>query len=277
VPTTAVCPVVTPPTIAVKVGLAAPPLPHPAVELQLTPPSLNASTPTSVGFAPLLEAPGAVYIPPSPGGAIIARKFRTKLCQHFLNRGMCPFECRCMFAHGLAGLRSAEQNFAEGLTSEAAIKEFQRREAQAQHARESGCTAGSDDASTAAVAAPQLPTGKPDSNSGSRYCVGAAASPRVPLNSLRSICQSLEDHEEEGEFRPSLPAVPLHLSMSFHSQSSQPSTHPSPTLIPLTRPHKDLEQCRRGVAADDQQTTPTKSFQHNPYSWTFIVQQQCER
>jgi hypothetical protein len=67
-----------------------------------------------------------VYIPPSPAGAIIAKRFRTKLCGNFMQRGTCPFDQRCMFAHGEAELRSTNQNFRDGITTEEAIRQFQR-------------------------------------------------------------------------------------------------------------------------------------------------------
>lgn len=58
---------------------------------------------------------------------ILASRYKTKRCKNYLATGACPYEIRCMFAHGEEELRTAEQNMADGLTSEEAIKAFQHR------------------------------------------------------------------------------------------------------------------------------------------------------
>jgi len=58
---------------------------------------------------------------------ILAERFKTKPCRNYLTTGECPYQHRCMFAHGDVETRSKEQNLRDGLTSESAIKEFQRR------------------------------------------------------------------------------------------------------------------------------------------------------
>lgn len=56
---------------------------------------------------------------------VIAERFRTKLCSKWVeNGGWCPYESRCMFAHGERELRTTEMNLKEGLTSEEAIRRF---------------------------------------------------------------------------------------------------------------------------------------------------------
>ena len=57
---------------------------------------------------------------------ILAERFRTKMCKNFLERGECPYVHRCMFAHGDAELRTTEQNVADRLFSEDAIRAFKR-------------------------------------------------------------------------------------------------------------------------------------------------------
>ena len=76
-----------------------------------------------------------------------ARRFRTSLCRHYLAATaerekekenteeeaaappfLCPYEANCMFAHSPLQLRTAEQNEADGLTTEEAVKAFKIRE-----------------------------------------------------------------------------------------------------------------------------------------------------
>ncbi|CAD2214581.1 Zinc finger protein CTH1 [Angomonas deanei] len=57
---------------------------------------------------------------------ILADRYKTKMCKNYLETGSCPYEVRCMFAHGEEELRTAEQNLADGLDTEEAIKAFQR-------------------------------------------------------------------------------------------------------------------------------------------------------
>jgi hypothetical protein len=89
--------------------------------------------------------------PDVEGDKVVAERFRTKLCRSWLQRhgtksppvnadtldgqGCCPYQSRCMFAHGEAELRTAKQNLEDGLTSESAIKEFKRKEEQLRSVR----------------------------------------------------------------------------------------------------------------------------------------------
>jgi len=67
--------------------------------------------------------------------SILAERFKTKLCQNFeLSGGVCPYEHKCMFAHGAEEMRTTEMNVADGLTTETAIRDFQQ--AQVNAARE---------------------------------------------------------------------------------------------------------------------------------------------
>jgi hypothetical protein len=60
------------------------------------------------------------------GDKVLAERFRTKLCRNFTESGSCPYESRCMFAHGDHQLRTTELNLQDGLTSEEAIRQFKR-------------------------------------------------------------------------------------------------------------------------------------------------------
>jgi hypothetical protein len=57
---------------------------------------------------------------------ILAERFKTKVCNTFVQTGVCPYEARCMFAHGDQDLRTKQMNLHDNLVTEEAIKAFQR-------------------------------------------------------------------------------------------------------------------------------------------------------
>jgi hypothetical protein len=57
---------------------------------------------------------------------ILAERFKTKMCQNYEREGFCPYEARCMFAHGEEDLRTSDMNMADNLVTEEAIKAWQR-------------------------------------------------------------------------------------------------------------------------------------------------------
>lgn len=57
---------------------------------------------------------------------ILAERYKTKMCRNYTAAGHCPYESRCMFAHGDHELRTTEMNIRDGLFSEEAIRSFQR-------------------------------------------------------------------------------------------------------------------------------------------------------
>jgi len=59
-----------------------------------------------------------------PHRPILADNFKTKACQHYEATGSCPFQARCMFAHGGADVRTREMNLADSLFTEGHIKAF---------------------------------------------------------------------------------------------------------------------------------------------------------
>ncbi|CAJ1014980.1 putative Zinc finger C-x8-C-x5-C-x3-H type (and similar) [Leishmania utingensis] len=62
---------------------------------------------------------------------ILAGRYKTKLCKNYVAKGECPYDVRCMFAHGEEELRTTDDNIRDGLTTEEAIKGFQRQQNQA--------------------------------------------------------------------------------------------------------------------------------------------------
>jgi hypothetical protein len=65
-------------------------------------------------------APGP---PPMLMGDVLS--FKTRLCNNFLETGTCRYAARCRFAHGPSDMRSQDDNFRDGLTSEQALATFQ--------------------------------------------------------------------------------------------------------------------------------------------------------
>ena len=59
---------------------------------------------------------------------VLAERYKTKMCRNFVENGECPYESRCMFAHGDDELRTTEMNLRDGLVTEDAIKHFKRME-----------------------------------------------------------------------------------------------------------------------------------------------------
>ncbi|ORC84644.1 Zinc finger protein CTH1, partial [Trypanosoma theileri] len=59
---------------------------------------------------------------------ILAERYKTKFCRHFIETGVCPYESRCMFAHGEMELRTAEMNMRDGLFTEEAIRAFRQQQ-----------------------------------------------------------------------------------------------------------------------------------------------------
>jgi len=57
---------------------------------------------------------------------VLASRYKTKMCRNYVITGMCPYEIRCMFAHGEHELRTMEMNLKDGLVTEEAIKQFNR-------------------------------------------------------------------------------------------------------------------------------------------------------
>lgn len=57
---------------------------------------------------------------------VLAERYKTKMCRNYLQTGVCPYETRCMFAHGDHELRTSDMNVQDGLITEEAIKSWQR-------------------------------------------------------------------------------------------------------------------------------------------------------
>jgi hypothetical protein len=62
----------------------------------------------------------------NPDRHVMAERYKTKACRNYVANGFCPYETRCMFAHGDHELRTPEMNLRDGLITEEAIKTYQR-------------------------------------------------------------------------------------------------------------------------------------------------------
>lgn len=78
--------------------------------------ALPAATSATAAAAPAVNA-----VP------VLAERYKTKYCKNFVQYQHCPYEERCMFAHGEEELRTVEDNVRDGLVTEEAIKTFQRQ------------------------------------------------------------------------------------------------------------------------------------------------------
>ncbi|EKF32274.1 hypothetical protein MOQ_003879 [Trypanosoma cruzi marinkellei] len=58
---------------------------------------------------------------------ILAERYKTKFCRNYVLTGICPYQRRCMFAHGEYELRTPEMNIRDGLVTEEAIRLFRRQ------------------------------------------------------------------------------------------------------------------------------------------------------
>ncbi|KPI82829.1 hypothetical protein ABL78_8160 [Leptomonas seymouri] len=84
----------------------------------------------------------------------MADRYKTKMCKNFLAKGECPYEVRCMFAHGERELRTSEENVRDGLVTDEAIKAYQRQHNQTKRRMASA----SNHVAGARVAATAVPT-----------------------------------------------------------------------------------------------------------------------
>lgn len=96
---------------------------------QLTPPPVQPLVGIVAG-QPTLPLPGQLFVGGDSAALaaaaekrpIVAKRFKTELCRTFEATGTCPYVTRCMFAHGIIELRTPEQNVADGLITEEALR-----------------------------------------------------------------------------------------------------------------------------------------------------------
>jgi hypothetical protein len=63
---------------------------------------------------------------PSNAGLIVER-FKTQLCRSYMDGASCAYGYRCMFAHGERELRTVDQNVADHVVDQEAIRDYRRR------------------------------------------------------------------------------------------------------------------------------------------------------
>ncbi len=214
-------------------------------------------------------------IPSVEGDKVIANRFRTKLCRNYLQHPdrPCPYEDRCMFAHGGHELRTAAQNIAEGLISEEAIREFKRRLHQTAVAI----------APTPGGTSSPARAGKPKKASFSSTGTLASAPWSSPASAF-AILQGPENessnsplgrlHQWTGLQPPPPPArgellnsLPHNEGSDVHIMQLQPFGHPAQA------DRKESPFQRQPLLRDPQSgsmSTATHTYIHNPYAWRAI-------
>lgn len=174
--------------------------------------------------------------------AIMPSRYKTRMCQNFEVKGSCPYEVRCMFAHGDAELRTKEMNLDEGITTEDAIQEHRRKlEYQTQAASSSNLK--------------RLNSGLNNSRKGEKkgspiYHHAVEPSKPEPVDSI-SLCQVL-------------PEVCVATTPKNHSPSATPNTSMNNSMNGLSA----LESC---LAMENQ----TSGFDLSPHS-ADAYQMECD-
>jgi hypothetical protein len=199
---------------------------------------------------------------------ILAERFKTKMCQNYEKHGSCPYEARCMFAHGDADLRTAEQNVTDGLTTEEAIRYFQRNGAAAAQ-KKTGAKSGSKPTATSPRAADKsktqavkdlLAASTASANASAETIVVAAlciSSPSMARSSQRTL-QS-EEMEQEDQYEPAS------ATMTPRSVNSEAAIAPS-----LAPQRLAATAATPSVAASSARATPASVRRHNPYAPVLI-------
>jgi hypothetical protein len=72
--------------------------------------------------APAATTASAANVPMLMGDVL---SFKTRMCKNYAEAGSCRYGARCRFAHGDSDMRTQENNFDDGLTSEQALNAFQ--------------------------------------------------------------------------------------------------------------------------------------------------------
>lgn len=60
-------------------------------------------------------------------GQQMVERYKTRICKAFTKTGECPYDFKCMFAHGKADVRTKKMNIRDGLTSDVAVRAHQWR------------------------------------------------------------------------------------------------------------------------------------------------------
>jgi hypothetical protein len=155
---------------------------------------------------------------------LLAERFKTSVCHHHERVGSCPYEHRCMFAHGIHELRTKEMNVADGLVTEEAIREFKRvrYEAKVAAKRAALSTTSGSVAATAVLRKERVATPHEQAFS------------RSPSAALSDDDACSEDSEDSA---PQLPTQGPSWSLPDTSEDDEEGTAPPPPQAPSTLGH----------------------------------------
>lgn len=172
--------------------------------------------------------------------------FRTKMCRNYIlsRYQSCPYEDRCMFAHGLEFMRTKERNIREGLVTDAAVQHFQAMEKRQRRSSNSSAPASATDSGigspTSTIDTLPVPTTMPQ-----RVPVESPTAPMAPdLGLTDTISHQHESnivvrsHPEQSNAvgKPALDQHPRHSSGHPRKYPShEASSTSTPTSFPLNR------------------------------------------
>ena len=96
-------------------------------------------------------SPASATTPAADRKAIVGERYKTTMCKNYKLHGECPYESRCMFAHGDHELRTKQMNQADGLRTEEDIRAFRAQQLEAA-ARPASTSSAKSDVDLASVA-----------------------------------------------------------------------------------------------------------------------------
>eukprot|EP00743_Colponemidia_sp_Colp-15_P009220 GILK01010067.1.p1 GENE.GILK01010067.1~~GILK01010067.1.p1 ORF type:complete len:261 (+),score=8.76 GILK01010067.1:30-785(+) len=217
---------------------------------------------------------------------ILAERFKTQMCRNYERKGSCPYENKCMFAHGDADVRTPEMNVRDGLFTEEAIEAFRRaqrllRKRANQAARQAAALARSAQAAegititTTVFATESQRAGRPsfmctpttpsvsvspaalsEHDSSAMSTIGEVDSEVSECDSSDEIPNPI-DHPKVN-LRPTSEAIPINIAQPCEGEALSPShsSHGSSRSLGLG-----------GLSASNSQSqqAPRLVFRHNPY------------
>lgn len=164
-----------------------------------------------------------------------ALQFKTQGCRAFLADGLCPYAAKCYFAHGDDDFRTPEQNDADGLITDAAIRAWLRARA---------------------AAASDAPSGGVPSAAPTAAVPASRASPALDESSNAASVK----HDEPTPFVRSSSVPPANTSISNEVLLTSASFGSTPSSFDDS---SEMDSVNRRVRPP---TAVVPRFRYNPYS-----------
>ncbi|KAK7194647.1 Zinc finger C-x8-C-x5-C-x3-H type (and similar) [Novymonas esmeraldas] len=178
---------------------------------------------------------------------ILADRYKTKLCKNYVAKGECPYEVRCMFAHGEAELRTSDDNVRDGLISEDAIKAFQRQQNQAKR--------------RAVFTAPREQVSHP-------VRTGPHHHHAYEMEESGEDCDGFHNHHHHHNHHN----IRVRLQLQQPAEEQQQQQQHQPAFIPMQQQqqHNNNNQELENVLHYPRQTVTAPYYTHNPYAFDLI-------